>query len=77
MISLRLSGAEYQGIRVNYRAYGVRNVSEFARLALQRILTGTPASQGAGSQELAALIDRVRALEYLVSHLLEREKAMS
>lgn len=42
MISLRLSDEEYEGLRTHYRAYGARNISELARLAVHRVITGTP-----------------------------------
>jgi hypothetical protein len=40
MISLRLSEAEYEVLKKDYRIYGARNVSDLARLALQRIMHG-------------------------------------
>ena len=39
MISLRLSEVEYEVLKTHYRTYGARNISELARLALQRIVT--------------------------------------
>ena len=63
MISLRLSEAEYEILKVHYRTYGARNVSDLARLALQRIMTGSGASQDSFAAKLAELDNRVRALE--------------
>ena len=83
MISLRLSEVEYEVLKTHYRTYGARNISELARLALQHImagspgLTGSPGPQHNFATQLAALDERVHALEASVSLLLEREKVMS
>lgn len=63
MISLRLSDAEYDALKTHYRAYGARNVSDLARLALQRIVAGPAESEGAVAAKLADLDGRVHALE--------------
>ena len=74
MISLRLSKVEYEVLKTHYRTYGARNVSDLARLALQRIMTGSAASQDDFVARLSELDGRVRALESRVSLLLERER---
>jgi hypothetical protein len=76
MISIRLSEGEYEALKTHYRTYGARNVSELARVALQRIVTGPAASQYALAGELAKLVDRVHTLESRISLLVDREKAM-
>jgi hypothetical protein len=63
MISLRLSEAEYDGLKTHCHTHGARNVSELARLALQRIMIGSAASQDAFAAKLAELDDRVHAIE--------------
>jgi len=63
MISLRLSDAEYEVLKKYYRAYGARNVSDLARLALQRIISGPAESQDGFAAKLADLDGRVHALE--------------
>jgi hypothetical protein len=63
MISVRLSKVEYEVLKTHYRTYGARNVSDLARLALQRIMTGPAASQDDFAAKLAELNDRVHALE--------------
>jgi hypothetical protein len=63
MISLRLSEIEYEGLKREYRTYGARNVSDLARLALQRIMNGSAASHDACAAKVAELDDRVHALE--------------
>ena len=74
MISVRLSEVEYKALKTHYRNHGARNVSELARVALQRIMTGPDASQDPFAEELAKLSDRVRTLESHVSLLVERER---
>ena len=69
MISIRLSEAEYEVLRTHYRTYGAHNVSELARLALQRILTGPAATQGDVAVKLSELDERVRSLESHVTLL--------
>jgi hypothetical protein len=76
MISVRLSKVEYEVLRAEYRAHGARNVSDLARRALQRIMTGPAASPDGLAEELAKLDDRVHTLESHVSFLLERENIM-
>ncbi len=63
MISLRLSEAEYHGLKTQYQIHGARNVSDLARLALQRMMNKPPASLDAFAANLADLENRVRALE--------------
>ena len=77
MISLRLSEVEYESLKARYRAYGTRNVSELARLALQRIATDSADPQDGFAAKLSELDERIRRLESHVSLLLEREKEMA
>jgi hypothetical protein len=69
MISLRLSDAEYEAFRKLHRSYGAQNVSDFARLAMQRIIVGSPedADQLALKfvLKLQALDDRLQTIEGL------------
>jgi hypothetical protein len=73
MISLRLSEVEYEDLKTHYRTYGARNVSDLARLALQRIMTAPAGPQEGLAAKLAELDARVHALELRVSFLSERE----
>jgi hypothetical protein len=77
MISLRLSDAEYEILRTHYRTYGARNVSDFARLALQRIMDGSVGSQDGFSTKLSELDERVRALESHVALIVRRKESLS
>ena len=77
MISLRLSDEEYEGLRTHYRDYGARNISELARLALQRIVTGSAGPQDGFAAKLSALDERLHQLESQVALLVDREKEMA
>jgi Arc/MetJ-type ribon-helix-helix transcriptional regulator len=77
MISLRLSEEEYEGLNTHYRAHGVRNISEFARLAIQRIVAEPAGPEHAVAARLSELDQRLRQVESQVSLLLEHEKVMS
>jgi hypothetical protein len=77
MISLRLSDAEYEVLKMRYRDYGARNVSDLARLALQRIMNGEAASEETSADKLAKLDDRVRALESYVAMMEQRNGLLS
>jgi hypothetical protein len=74
MISLRLSEVDYEVLKTRYRAFGARNVSDLARLALQRMMNGLAAPQGDVTAKLSELNERIHTLEAKMSHLLERER---
>jgi hypothetical protein len=76
MISIRLSEAEYEVLRTHYRTYGARNVSELARLALQRMTESADPQDGLPAK-LAELNGRVHNLECTVALLLDRERVVS
>jgi hypothetical protein len=69
MISLRLSDVEYEILKAHYRSCGARNVSDLARLALQRIVSGPTPSPDAVAAKLAELDGRIYALESLIAPL--------
>ena len=77
MISLRLSEEEYAILRARYSSYGARNVSDLARLALDRIMGKAPASDA----ELSAMVHemnlRLNAVEQRVAFLMARQKVLS
>ena len=75
MISLRLSEPEYEGLKAHYRAYGARNISELARLALQRMVVEPAGSQDGVAAKLSELHKRVHQLEVEFSTFLERERS--
>jgi len=77
MISLRLSDAEYEVLKMRYRDYGARNVSDLARLALQRIMNGSDGFEESSADKLAKLDDRVRALESRVALMMQGEESLS
>jgi hypothetical protein len=76
MISLRLSEVEYEVLKTHYRTYGARNISELARLALQRIVAGPDGLQDGFAAKLSELDKRILHLESQVALLLERESVM-
>jgi hypothetical protein len=77
MISLRLSEEEYAMLRTRYSSYGARNVSDLARLALDRIMGKSPTPETELLAKLQDLNLRVDTIERHVAFLLEREKMTS
>ena len=73
MISVRLADEEYKALKSRYGKYGARNVSELARLALQRILDAT-SQEDQILLELRALAVRVQVLESQMTEILERRQ---
>lgn len=74
MISLRLSQVELDFLKTRYRNYGARNVSDFARLAVQRMMHGSDNPGNNIAAKLAALDGRVTALESRLVFLTEGER---
>lgn len=72
MISLRLSEGEYETLKTRYRTYGARNVSDLARLALQRIMDASSHPHDETAARLAELYDRVHALESRLAVLAQK-----
>jgi hypothetical protein len=70
MISLRLSREEYEALRTLYPNYGVRNISEFARLAMQRVISNSVTADNGLLTIVQDLDHRLGRLEYQVSRLL-------
>ena len=73
MISLRISEVEYELLKAQYRAYGARNISDLARMALERFLNGAPGGPDSLATEVPDLIQRIHTLESQVSLLVQRE----
>ncbi len=67
MISLRISEAEYDFLKTRFRIYGTRSASDFARLALQRMITGATAYPNEFAAKLLELDFRLSALEARLS----------
>ena len=72
MISLRLSETEYEALRSLYPAYGARNFSDFARLAMRRLIGKSAASDSAFADKVREFDDRLNALESNMTLLLVR-----
>ena len=63
MISLRISEAEYDFLKTRFRVYGTRSASDFARLALQRMMSGATAVPNEFAAKLMELDHRLTVLE--------------
>jgi len=74
MISLRLSEPEYEDLKAHSRAHGARNISELARLALQRMVEPAGSQNGVAAK-LSELDERLHQLEVEFAILLERERS--
>jgi hypothetical protein len=72
MISLRLSAVEYEALHSLYPSYGARNISDFARLAMQRIIGKSLASEDAFVAKMRELDNRLNAAEANIALLLAR-----
>ena len=76
MISLRLTEVEYEALRAQYPSYGARNISDFARSAMLRVIGNAHGSDRAVIAKIHELDDRLTAVETDIALLREREKAM-
>ncbi len=76
MISLRLSEEEYAALRAHSSSSGARNVSDLARLALQRVIAQSPASQAELSTKVSELDHRLTRIETNLARLLQPEKVI-
>jgi hypothetical protein len=72
MISVRVSEAEYIAMRAMSASYGARNISDFARLAVQRAISGSFGSDMAIAGTLRELGTRLNCLEERISLLAGR-----
>jgi hypothetical protein len=77
MISLRLSAEEYRALHALYPSYGARNVSDFARLAMQRVIGHPLPAANTSFSKIHELDERLAALEQKFALLLGREKEMA
>ena len=62
MISLRLTYAEYQALKTQFRKHGARSVSDLARLAIQQVINDGPSS-GELSLRVKELESRLSTME--------------
>jgi hypothetical protein len=70
MISLRLSEQEYETMRALLPKFGARTVSDFARLAMQRTISNSFASDSSLDAKLKELDRRLDFMEARVSSLM-------
>jgi hypothetical protein len=64
MISIRVSSEEYESMRASFEPLGVRNISEFAREAMQHLLSAGGGEKGAGD-----IHARFRMIDLKLEHL--------
>jgi hypothetical protein len=69
IISLRLSEQEYESLKSRYASHGVRNLSEFARDAMHRMLRDDPMNGAIIANRVQALDRKVAVLERRISDL--------
>jgi hypothetical protein len=69
MISLRLSQVEFDFLKTRYESYGTRNVSDLARLAVQRMMQASDYSVNDIAAELSAVRASLADLKNRVSTL--------
>jgi hypothetical protein len=75
MISLRLSAQEFAALHTLYPNYGARSISDFARLAMQRVI-GHPLASDAPVASIDELDQRFGIVEETIGLLLDREREM-
>jgi hypothetical protein len=63
MISLRLSEAEFEFLKTRHQNYGARNVSDLARLAVQRMMQASDDPGDDMAAKVAELEGRISTLE--------------
>ena len=71
MISLRLSSAEYDALRAIYGSYGTRSVSEFARQAMQKVISAEAPQTTIIKMRLDELDGKMTVLDREVTRLVE------
>jgi hypothetical protein len=74
MISLRLSEVEYEVLKKQFRTRGARNVSDLARLAIQRMMNDAAEPVDGLAAKLADLDHRIHDVESQLLVILERDR---
>jgi hypothetical protein len=69
VISLRLAEQEYEFLKSRYASHGARNLSEFARDAMHRMLRDDPMNGAIIESRVQALDRKVAVLEGRISDL--------
>jgi hypothetical protein len=77
MISLRLSVEEYEALHTLYPSHGARNVSDFARWAIQSAIGHPVPAADASVAKIHELDERLSAVEERLSLVFEREREMA
>jgi hypothetical protein len=77
MISLRLSTEEYQALHAVYPSYGARNLSDFARLAMQRVIGHPLTAADVAAAKIHELDERLSVVEQRLALQFGRDKEMA
>ena len=64
-------------LHAQYPHHGARSVSDLARVALQRLIAESPASQAGVAAKVYELDHRMNAVEADIARFREREKVMA
>ncbi len=68
-ISLRLSEQEYEALKATYTAHGARSISDFARTAMQRVISSSASSNGMLELKVQELNGKVTILDSELARL--------
>jgi hypothetical protein len=71
MVSFRLSTAEYDRLRRTGKAIGVTNVSELARVAMNRMLDSSKPEQAVLLDQFRDLRDNIESLSFKLERLIQ------
>jgi hypothetical protein len=71
LVNFRLSDEELENLRLACAAQGARSLSDFARAAVLRAVETSPAEQAQAQSQIAALDQKVQALQLQVITLAE------
>ena len=77
MISIRISETEYEALRKIHRNFGARNVSDFARLSMERVMSTAQNFDLDLAVKIHEIDDRLKAIEARVAQVAPLEKAVS
>ena len=69
IVSLRLSPQEYEALKAHFRLHGARSISDFARLAMQRVMAASPDTPVALETKVHELDGRVSVLDIEIARL--------
>lgn len=68
-ISLRLSDQEYEALKAMYTAHGARSISDFARTAMQRAISGSASPNVALDLKVQELHGKITVMDSELARL--------